>query len=166
MSLEAEAYVNVMETVVLEEIKLQLTKNQLHHKMFEHINISEVAAFSLNRLPSHYASSIEGIERQKNIIKHDRQLSYQIRQVVHHALLTIEKDPLRKSTPIVNENQDTFTAAKEVLPEIDNSLPKEELQWIVSFMETFLTNVKNKQVNQHEILQLYYLLYYYWQDNS
>lgn len=165
MSSEAESYVNVIEDFVIEEIKLQLAKNELHHKMADYINISEVATFALNRLPCFYASCLEGVEKQKHRIKHDRQLPHQIRQVVNQALLAVQRDPLRKSTPLPQEKQYNLADAKESLPAFNNSLLKQEVEWIISFIETFLTNLKNEQVNQEEIIKLYYLLYYYWQDN-
>jgi Late competence development protein ComFB len=155
-----------MEIFVLEEIELQLEKNIYHQQIAGNINISEVTTFALNRLPAHYASCVEGIQRQKNRIKTNRQLKHQISHVVASAFAAIERNPIRKATPIVDKQQNTFAEAKEVLPKMADILPEQEVKWIISFMETFLTNLKNEHVTHNEVVQLYYLLCYYWEENQ
>ncbi len=166
MSSETETYKNVMETFVLEEITSQLENIKDYNKKAEYIKPSEVATFALNRLPCYYASCTEGIHRQQVRIKTNRELQKKIRSVVSQALSAIEKDPLRQSTPINNQYKDRLEEAKENIPKLAEIVPEPELKWIVYFMETFLTNLKNEQVSQQEVIRLYYLLYYYWEDSQ
>lgn len=167
MGNEPQTYKNVMEAFVQEEIEYQLENNKTLGKMAEYINLLEVATFALNRLPCYYASSLEGIERQKRRIKEKRELKQKISFVVSQAFAAIERDPLRRSTPIIEEEQkDIFQEARKTLSEISDTIPEAELSWIISFMETFLANVSSKNISSEEVIKLYYLLYYYWQENQ
>lgn len=166
MSSEVQTYTNVMESFVTEEIESQLTHNDTAHKMADYVNKLEVATFALNRLPCYYASCLEGIERQRRRIKEQRELRKKIAHVVSQGFAAIERNPLRKSTPIPKEQKDRIQEAKDTLPKLADSIPHVELTWIVCFMETFLTNLKNEQVSQQEVVKLYYLLYYYWKDSQ
>ena len=166
-SQQAETYQNVMEIFVQEEIESQLRKNSSISQLpTDSINTLEVATFALNRLPCYYASCLEGIERQKRRIKEQRELRRKIASVVSQAFAAIGRNPLRQSTPITKDKKDRIEEAKEQLPKFADVLPQLELDWIVSFMETFLTNLSNEQVSQQEVVKLYYLLYYYWKDNQ
>jgi hypothetical protein len=166
MSSEIQTYTNVMEHFVTEEIEYQLKKNSTLHKMADSVNKLEIATFALNRLPCYYASCLEGIERQRRRIKEQRQLRKKITQVVSQAFAAVENNPLRLATPIPAEPKDRIEQAKDTLPKLADSLPHIELTWIVSFMETFLTNLKNEQVSHQEVVKLYYLLYHYWRDSQ
>lgn len=163
---ELKAYKNVMETFVDEEIKDQMQKNKTLSQMSEYVNLLEVAAFALNRLPAYYASSLEGIERQRRRIKEQRELRQKIAFAVAQAFAAVGRDPIRRSTPIVAEQKDMIQEAKQTLSEVEDILPTMELSWIVSFMETFLINLKYKQLTTEEVVKLYYLLYYYWQESQ
>ena len=164
MSSEVQTYTNVMESFVAEEIESQLNSNETAHKMADYVNKLEVATFALNRLPCYYASCLEGIERQRRRIKEQRELRKKIALVVAQGFAAIERNPLRQSTPIPKEQKDRIQEAKNTLPKLADSVPHVELTWIVSFMEAFLTNLKNEQVSSQEVVKLYYLLYYYWKD--
>lgn len=166
MSSEPQTYKNVMEAFVEDEIQEQIAKNKALHQKAGYINLLEVATFALNRLPSYYASSLEGIERQRRRIKDQRELRQKISFAVSQAFAAVERDPLRRSTPIIEGKADILKEAKQTLSEVEDVLPTMELSWIVSFIETFLTNLKYKQLTQEEVVKLYYLLYYYWQENQ
>ncbi len=174
MSEEIQAYQNVMEAFVTQEIELQLAKRTTltgidkdnFTQSNSNVNKLEVATFALNRLPCYYASCVEGIERQKRRIKEQRQLRKKISSIVSQGFAAIESNPLRQATPIKTHQRDTIEEAKKTLPRLDDELPKIELTWIVSFMEAFLTNVRNEQVSHQEVIKLYYLLYYYWEENK
>lgn len=167
MGNEPQTYKNVMEAFVQEEIEYQLENNKTLGKTAEYINLLEVATFALNRLPCYYASSLEGIERQRRRIKEKRELKQKISFVVSQAFAAVERDPLRRSTPIIEEEQkDIFQEARKTLSEISDPIPEAELSWIISFMETFLVNVSAKNISSEEVIKLYYLLYYYWQENQ
>jgi hypothetical protein len=166
MPQEQKTYKNVMEIFVDDEIQHQLTNNQTLGNIKGYLNLLEVATFALNRLPNLYASSLEGIERQRRKLKQDSVLRRKIAQAVSQAFAAVERDPLKRSTPIEQEQNDVIQEAKETLLELENFVPKQELAWIVSFMESFLFNINNRQMNDEEVVKLYYLLYYYWQENQ
>ncbi|HIK36996.1 MAG: late competence development ComFB family protein [Geminocystis sp.] len=161
-----QTYKNVMEEFVEEEIKYQIAVDKNLAKKASYLNLVEVATFALNRLPCYYASSVEGVERQRRQIKEKRDLKQKISFVVTQAFAAVERDPLRRSTPIIEERQDLIQEAKEVISRLDTQSCRQELSWIVSFIETFLINLKNQALSQEEIIKFYYLLYYYWQEGE
>ena len=153
MSSEVQTYQNVMEIFVTEEIESQLAKSTtLNQVSADSINKLEVATFALNRLPCYYASCLEGIERQRRRIKEQRELRRKIAYVVSQAFAAVGRNPLRQSTPITKEKKDRIEEAKEQLPKFADVLPQQELDWIVCFMETFLTNLSNEQVSDQEVV--------------
>ena len=56
------AFTNVLEEIVFRELQLQI--EELRPELQEQINISEVVAYTLNRLPPLFATSIVGYKRQ------------------------------------------------------------------------------------------------------
>ncbi|MBL1211090.1 late competence development ComFB family protein, partial [Geminocystis sp. GBBB08] len=158
---EKKPYKNVMEILVDEEIQYQLINNKALANIRDSLNLVEVATFALNRLPSFYASSREGIEKQK--ARGVVQLKGQIRQAVVQGIAAVTRDPLRKSTPLPKEKTDAILDAKRTLTKLNDTLPKEELAAIVDFMESFLEKIKNQQITEQEVIKLYYLLDFYWE---
>ncbi|WP_017293768.1 late competence development ComFB family protein [Geminocystis herdmanii] len=163
MSTEKNTYKNVMELLVDEEIEYQLINNKALNNMAGSVNLVEIATFALNRLPSLYASSKEGIDKQK--ARGVVQLRQQIRQAVVQGIAAITRDPLRKSTPLPQKSN-TIADAKRTLTNLNDSLPKEELSTIVNFMESFLEKVKNREITEHEVVKLHYLLDFYWEEDG
>ncbi|MBF2055634.1 MAG: late competence development ComFB family protein [Cyanobacterium sp. T60_A2020_053] len=163
MSAEKQIYKNVMELLVDEEVDFQLKQNKAIRQP-ELINRIEVATFALNRLPSLYASSREGIKKQKTraLVKYKKQ----IHEAVSQGFAAVEKDPLRRSTPLPQEKNDIISDAKKTMTELEDSFPKEELAVIVEFMESFLTKVQDKEIESSEIIKLYYLLDFYWEEDG
>ncbi len=161
-----QTYKNVMEILVDEEIEFQLSHNKtINPHIREYLNTLEVATFALNRLPSLYASSTEGIKKQKTraLIKYKKD----IHTAVTQAFAAIERDPLRKSTPLPNEQkEDIIKETKKTLSSLDDSIPKEELSNIVDFMESFLRRVRNEEIKTPEVIKLHYLLNFYWEENA
>lgn len=170
MPQEEKLYKNVMEVFVETEIKSQLTHNKMINAILSEFNLLEVATFALNRLPSLYASSTEGFERQKRKLRQDRNLRAKVALAVSQGFAAVERDPLRRSTPIITEEQpsqqDIIQRAKQTLTQLSDALPEKELNWLISFMEQFLGRVGNKQITEEEIVKLFFLLYYYWQENN
>lgn len=170
MPQEEKLYKNVMEVFVETEIKSQLTHNKMINAILSEFNLLEVATFALNRLPSLYASSKEGFERQKRKLRQDRNLRAKVALAVSQGFAAVERDPLRRSTPIITEGQpsqqDIIQRAKQTLTQLSDALPEKELNWLISFMEQFLGRVGNKQITEEEIVKLFFLLYYYWQENN
>lgn len=165
MTKEKQTYKNVMEILVDEEIEYQLVHNKtINPGVKDYIKTIEVATFALNRLPSLYASSTEGIQKQKRraTIKYKKEIN----QAVTQGFAAVERDPLRKSTPLPSERKDIISDAKKSLIKLDQTLPKEELSLIVEFMENFLNKIQTKEITATEIIKLYYLLDFYWEENG
>jgi len=159
-----------MEILVDEEIQYQLENNKTINSTLTRFNLIEVATFALNRLPSLYASSTEGVERQRRKLKEDRNLKAKVALAVSQGFAAVERDPLRRSTPIIDEDQlksqDIINQAKKTLSELSDVLPEKELNWLINFMEQFLAKVGNQQITEEEVVKLFFLLYYYWQENN
>ncbi|MCU0537060.1 MAG: late competence development ComFB family protein [Hydrococcus sp. Prado102] len=135
----SQTHKNAMELLVVEEIKKQLESLSSEEKDF--INQIEVATYALNRLPSLYASSEEGISWQKR--KGQKEYQQQITDTVREALEIIEKEPARFSTPLVSPEQQEIQEAKEALQELLDWLwmYQSEIQNKVSWRE-FIDLVK------------------------
>ncbi len=96
---QAQIYKNVMEPLVDQEIKTQI--NQTPAYKSQTINITEVATFALNRLPPLYASSQEGLYRQKK--RAQKEFGKHIKAAVRKGLEVVTKEPLRLTTPLLPE---------------------------------------------------------------
>jgi DNA repair ATPase RecN len=114
----SQTHKNAMELLVTEEIERQLKSLSSQDKDF--INKIEVATYALNRLPSLYASSEEGISWQKR--KGQKEYQTQITDTVREALEIIQKDPARFSTPLTSSEQQEMQEAKEALQELSEWL--------------------------------------------
>ncbi|MBE9222050.1 late competence development ComFB family protein [Cyanobacterium stanieri LEGE 03274] len=165
MTKEKQIYKNVMEILVDEEIEYQLVHNKtINTTVKDYINPIEVATFALNRLPSLYASSAEGIQKQKRraIIKYKKDIT----KAVIQGFAAVERDPLRRSTPLPSEREDIISDARKSLTQLDETVPKEELSLIVEFMENFLNKIQTEEITAVEIIKLYYLLDFYWEEDG
>ncbi|HEY9794318.1 MAG TPA: late competence development ComFB family protein [Leptolyngbyaceae cyanobacterium] len=90
---------NVMEWLVSEEIERRL--KLLLPKIAEDINWVEVATYALNHLPPLYACSEQGWNYQQQ--RGREELSEQIRHAVSQAITVVQRDPIRLSTPLIEE---------------------------------------------------------------
>lgn len=90
------SYVNVLETIVVEEVEHQIGKLPPH--LVKYIDPVQVIAYALNRLPSLYATSEEGWRRQQ--LKAKTELKDQILRAVRQGLAAVQKDPLKVTTPL------------------------------------------------------------------
>ncbi|MEM8780997.1 MAG: late competence development ComFB family protein, partial [Cyanobacteria bacterium P01_G01_bin.49] len=115
--------VNVMELLVQEEIEAQLKFYPKSLKSY--LNTIEVATYALNRLPALYASSTRGKEQQKRFgqQKYKKQITSEVRR----ALAAIERDPLRKSTPISSEIVTENNVANIALKKLQTFLIEQQL---------------------------------------
>ncbi|MFN3360015.1 MAG: late competence development ComFB family protein [Pseudanabaenaceae cyanobacterium] len=94
---EAKVYIkNALEIVVVEEAKNQLA--QLDRAKREEINLSEVIAFVLNRLPCLYASSDRGWLQQKK--RANNEFRKQVIGLLHQAFLRVGNNPLVRVSPL------------------------------------------------------------------
>jgi Late competence development protein ComFB len=115
-------YRNVMEDLVKEELDHQ--SSRLPAKLREFICVAEVTAFALNRLPALYATSEKGWRQQR--LRGKQELTKQIATVVRQALAAIQCDPLRVSTPIHVQPENTPAYA---LGELKKILLRDDLTW-------------------------------------
>jgi len=86
------SFKNVLEEMVVLEAQAQLSL--LSASARDEINITEVVAFSLNRLPVLYANTNRGWVQQRLRAKHEFQ--HQILAVVRQGLLGVMRQPLRQ----------------------------------------------------------------------
>ena len=96
---QAQTAKNVMEWLVAEEIERR--RKPLSPKIANGINWVEVATYALNHLPPLYACTEEGWNYQKQRGKDE--LSEQISTAVSQAVTVVQQDPIRRSTPLVEE---------------------------------------------------------------
>ncbi len=116
---------NIMEVLVEEEIERQIKRYPT--ELRQHFNRVEVATHALNRLPPLYASCYEGFNKQK--LKGRAQHSAEITKNVRQAFAAVQKDLLRRSTPLVPEGKYESKEAKKALQELIDFLPNKEFSW-------------------------------------
>ena len=165
--LASKTYKNVMESLIEREISHQIRHRKTAINLNSQVNLVEVATYALNRLPTLYASSIEGLQQQQ--IRAKKYHTQKIERAVSLAFAAIERDPIRKSTPLQSQEtqpqeQNILNNHKKTIKNLDKVTSQQELSWIVSFMEHFLKRVSNQQISEKEVVKLYSILYYYWQD--
>jgi len=113
---------NVLEEIVVLEVQEQL--KHLSPTAREAINLSEVAAFALNRLPALYASTNRGWVQQRK--RAHSELQHQIVSAVQQSLLGVRRDPLRKPTKIAASKVET---PAHILARLQKLFSKPSLQW-------------------------------------
>lgn len=86
--------VNVMETLVAQEVEQQL--KAFPPTSVEYITKLDVITYALNRLPPLYAASKEGIAHQKEEAKENYQEA--IKLAVKRAITAVQRDPMRRAT--------------------------------------------------------------------
>jgi len=82
--------------MVVQEVEHQL--GQLAPKMLKYVDPVQVVAYALNRLPALYATSEEGWHWQQ--VRAKTKLKEQITTAVRQALVAVQTDPLKVSTPL------------------------------------------------------------------
>lgn len=95
-------YRNAIEPMVVQEVEHQL--RQLSPKMLKYIDPVQVIAYALNRLPALYATSEEGWNWQQARAK--SKMKEQITTAVRQALVAVQRDPLKVSTPLKEKDLD------------------------------------------------------------
>jgi Late competence development protein ComFB len=119
------AYINVMELLVKEEVEIQLGALQARNPRFlNQINQTELVALAMNHLPSLYATSKKGVQYQRQTGK--TQHGAKIKDVVHRALATILKDPLRSSEPLEPQGSESL---QSTLNELRSLLRNPAINW-------------------------------------
>jgi hypothetical protein len=129
---------NAMELLVAEEIKKQLDSYPSEKQ--ESIDRVEVATYALNRLPSLYASSEEGLFWQKR--RGQKEFQQLITNTVRQAIEIISKNPARFSTPLLPPEQQEVQEAKQALQEL--------LDWLWMHQ----SEVAGRDVSWHELIAM------------
>lgn len=122
---KTKSYRNIMETLVLKEVKRQLHK--VPPNLAQYIDEIEVCTYALNRLPPLYASSAEGSHQQQ--VRGEQKFSEQIVTAVRQAIAAVERDPLRVSTPLAPEKGTEYHEAYTALEELEDLLQQGSLNW-------------------------------------
>jgi hypothetical protein len=99
--MEPLIYRNAIEPLVAQEVERQL--QNLQPAVVAYINPGQVIAYALNRLPTLYATSVEGWNKQQEKAK--TQLAKQIALAVKRGLNAVLQDPFKSSTPLKLHDQ-------------------------------------------------------------
>jgi hypothetical protein len=137
---------NVMEALVVEEVEKQVHK--LPPKVASYVKISEVVAYALNRLPSLYATSRRGWQRQIHYGK--TELSEKIAISVRQGIAAVQRDPLRVNDPLNFQEDKTATLALEYLK---NLLQRQDLSWeeLPNVVEEALLNTTKGKITWRQL---------------
>jgi len=113
---------NVLEDAVVAEAinQLRFSADGVRQK----INLSEVAAYALNRLPPLYATTNRGWQQQCRRV--EEEFKQQIQQAVEQALLNVRVDPWRPSTLIAVE---VIECPADALARLRTIFSLPHLQW-------------------------------------
>ncbi|MEL7035685.1 MAG: late competence development ComFB family protein [Cyanobacteria bacterium J06592_8] len=111
--------INVMQILVLQEVNHQLKELSPHQA--QSIKPVEVITYALNRLPSLYASSKEGLCYQ--LKQAQEEYKPEILQAVRQGIVAVQRDPLRRSTPLML-NKQSKSNKKQALKRVKPQAPK------------------------------------------
>ncbi|MEI6065315.1 MAG: late competence development ComFB family protein, partial [Pseudanabaena sp. ELA748] len=130
---------NAIEELVIAEIDLQISHLPQYRR--DQMNLSEVAAYALNRLPPMYATSKAGWERQRK--KGITEMRSQVESAVRRALTSVKPDALRDSSPL--PSQEVASPARS-LAALQQILGAENASWkdIPTALENALMTIKLK----------------------
>jgi hypothetical protein len=130
---------NAIEELVITEIDVQISHLPQYRR--DQINLSEVAAYALNRLPPMYATSKSGWMRQRK--KAITEMRPQIESAVRRALTSVKPDALRDKSPL--PFQEIANHARS-LAELQQILGAENASWkdIPTALENALITIKIK----------------------
>lgn len=136
------SYVNVMESLVAQEVGKQL--QDVPARIRRYLKMEEVVTYALNRLPALYASSEKGWQYQRQMAKRD--MHRKIQDAVRQAIVAVQVDPLRLSQPLsLSSDQET----ESVLQALRALFQVPDLNW-----ETALTKLNGLQKNPLAIEQV------------
>ncbi|MGD1942140.1 MAG: late competence development ComFB family protein [Leptolyngbyaceae cyanobacterium] len=112
-----------MELLVAEEVDRQMSG--LPERLLKYLKRSEVETFALNRLPSLYASSEQGLHHQRK--KGQQALKQEIAAAVRQAFAAVQRDPIRMSQPLDISSSDQNAGA--VLGVLKQWMQDPDLTW-------------------------------------
>jgi len=130
---------NAIEEMVIAEIDLQISHLPEYRR--DQINLSEIAAYALNRLPPMYATSNVGWLRQRK--KAATEMRSQIESSVRRALVSVKPDALRDARPLPSQEVESHARSLVALQQL---LGAEKASWkdIPTALENALITVKLK----------------------
>jgi hypothetical protein len=144
------AFTNVLEEIVFRELQLQI--GELRPELQEQINISEVVAYTLNRLPPLFATSIVGYKRQHDYALNE--INSQILKLIKSGIRTVAfiGDPLHDKKPLPSH---LFINNSGVLYQLSKILNRKYLYWrdlpyIVKKLARHSTNDQDQTVIQSD----------------
>lgn len=123
-----QAYTNVMESLVADEVDRQL--DTLPPRVLRFIKRAEVETYALNRLPSLYASSTQGLTYQRK--RAQKEFKTKITAAVRQALAAVQVDPLRLSNPL---DAGANGEAQAVLEALKTTFNRPDLDWSTALVE-------------------------------
>jgi len=120
-----QTFQNVMEEIVTNLVDQKLQR--LDRNLSTYINRVQVITYALNRLPPLYASSEEGVKKQKKYAQ--LHLKDEIFTAIQQAFAAVQRDPLRSSTPLVATPERQLQEALEALDDIREAFAHNHLSW-------------------------------------
>ncbi len=130
---------NAIEDLVVEEARAQLER--IGEEARAQLDLSEVAAYALNRLPTMYATTYRGWLQQHK--RAQQELKHEIPAAVRRALLGVRRDALRVPDPL--PEVELADKARE-LSKLQQMLGRDDLKWrdVPQAVEDALMTVKLK----------------------
>jgi len=130
---------NAIEELVIGEIDAQISHLPAYRRA--QLNLSEIAAYALNRLPPMYATSKSGWLRQRQKAATD--MKSQIESTVRRALVTVKPDALRDVTPLPSQEVESHARSLAALQQL---LGVENCSWkdIPTALENALMTIRLK----------------------
>jgi len=116
-------FINVLEEIIVKEVRIQI--EELRPEIQPKVKVAEAVAYSLNRLPPLFATSMIGWKYQYDYALNE--LHPQISQTVTHGIKAILfGDPLHDSTPLPKH---LFLNSAGVLHQLNQLLKRKYLRW-------------------------------------
>jgi Late competence development protein ComFB len=159
-----QTHKNAMELLVADEINRQIQRYP--ENLSKYMNRIELATFALNRLPPLYASSEEGLARQK--VRGKGEFQKQITEAVRQSFAAVQRDLLRNSKPLIADDDDReIIDARNALQELADFLPHREFSWhqLVKLIKPLLVQLANRELTQEEMDKLSSQLSHNWNDH-
>ncbi|NEP59538.1 MAG: late competence development ComFB family protein [Symploca sp. SIO2G7] len=137
---------NVMELLVTQEVKRQ--RAQLPENLAKYIDPVEVATYALNRLPPLYACSQRGWLYQE--LHAQSKFQRQITTAVRQALAAVQRDPIKRSTPLAPSEETELQKAQAALAALQVLLEQEEVSWqnLVNTVQKALAKTATEAIKQ------------------
>jgi len=137
---------NVMESLVTQEVERQ--RSQLPENLANYIDPIQVATYALNRLPPLYACSKQGWLYQE--LHAQSKFQQKITTAVRQGLAAIQRDPIKRSTPLTPTEQTELQEAQAALAALQDLLEHKEISWhnMVDTVQKALAKTATEAIKQ------------------